>query len=120
MHIEQLRDFCLHLSGTTEGMPFGPTTLVFKVGNKVFLLVGLDQESDLRFNVKCDPAYAVELREQYEQTVIPGYHMNKKHWNTVYVNRQLSNQQLQQLIVDSYTLVLHSLPKAVQGEIENL
>ncbi|NGM89273.1 MmcQ/YjbR family DNA-binding protein [Parapusillimonas sp. SGNA-6] len=104
-------------AGATEDMPFGPDTLVFKVGGKVFLLVGLDQMNDLSFNVKCDPEYAVELREEYERTVIPGYHMNKKHWNTVYCNRQLDDRRLKDLIDHSYTLVVQSLPKAIRDSI---
>ena len=119
MHIEELRDFCLQLPAATEGMPFGPTTLVFKVANKVFLLVGLDQDDDLCFNVKCDPEYAIALREQYEHTVLPGYHMNKKHWNTVYANRQIADETLQQFIVDSYNLVFHALPKLSREAIQN-
>lgn len=118
MHIEELREYCLLKAGATEDMPFGPDTLVFKVGGKVFLLVGLDQLNDLSFNVKCDPEYAVELREEYERTVIPGYHMNKKHWNTVYCNRQLDDRRLKDLIDHSYTLVVQSLPKAIRDSIQ--
>ena len=118
MHIEELREYCLLQTGATEEMPFGPDTLVFKVGGKIFLLVGLDQMHDLSFNVKCDPAYAVELREEFEQTVIPGYHMNKKHWNTVYCGRQLSDGRLKELIDHSYDLVVRSLPKAVREGLD--
>lgn len=117
MHIEDLRDYCLALSFVTEETPFGPDTLVFKVAGKVFLLLGLDQIDDMRFNVKCDPEYAVELREQYEQTVIPGYHMNKKHWNTVYCNRELSDAKLKELIDHSYELVYNALPKSVRDTL---
>ncbi|WP_317164303.1 MmcQ/YjbR family DNA-binding protein [Sphingobacterium sp. SGG-5] len=101
----------------TESLPFGPDTLVFKVGEKIFLLVGLDQIDDLKFNVKCDPEYAVTLRGQFEHTVLPGYHMNKKHWNTVYCNRQLEDDRLKQLIDHSYDLVFQSLPKAIRDLI---
>lgn len=117
MHIEDLRDYCLSLAFVTEETPFGPDTLVFKVGAKVFLLVGLDQINALSFNVKCDPEYAVELREQYEQTVIPGFHMNKKHWNTVYCNRELSYAKLKELIDHSYDLVYQSLPKRIKDSL---
>lgn len=117
MHIEELRDYCLRLKAVTEEMPFGPETLVFKVAGKVFLLVGLDQIEDLSFNVKCNPECAVDLREKYENTVIPGYHMNKKHWNTVFANRALSDEVLFQLIVHSYSLVLNGLPKKIRDEI---
>ena len=115
MNIEELREYCISKDFTTEELPFGPDTLVFKVGGKVFLLVGLDQVEDLRFNVKCDPEYAVELREKYEHTVFPGYHMNKKHWNTVVVNRQLGDDKLLELINHSYELVFQSLPKSVRN-----
>ncbi|SRR5690606_27773658 len=114
MHIEELRDYCLAKNGATEELPFGPDTLVFKVGGKVFMLLGLDQVEALSFNVKCDPEYALELRREYPQTVIPGYHMNKKHWNTVYCNRQLTDDRLFELINHSYELVFASLPKVVR------
>lgn len=117
MNIEELRDYCIAKSGVTEELPFGPTTLVFKVAGKVFLLVGLDQLDDLSFNVKCDPEYAVELREQYESTVIPGYHMNKKHWNTVFANRTLADDILFKLVDHSYDLVFKALPKRLQEDI---
>lgn len=114
MDIEALRDYCLAKPFATEEMPFGPETLVFKVGGKIFLLVGLDQLDDFRFNVKCDPEYAVELRNSFPETVIPGYHMNKKHWNTVFSNRQLSDARLQELIHDSYDLIYKSLSRVVR------
>lgn len=114
MHIEELRDYCIAKRGVREDLPFGPDTLVFKLVDKVFLLVGLDQIEDLSFNVKCDPERAIALREKYESTVVPGYHMNKKHWNTVYANRQLSDAQIKELIDHSYDLVLKSLPKKMQ------
>lgn len=96
---------------TSEEMPFGPNTLVFKVVSKAFLLVGLDQVDHLSFNVKCNPEYAIELREQYPNTVFPGYHMNKKHWNTVFANRELDDRFLLDLIDHSYDLVVQGLPK---------
>lgn len=111
MNIEELRDYCLSKQGVTEELPFGPDTLVFKIGGKIFLLVGMDQVDTLRFNVKCDPEYALLLREKYIDTVIPGYHMNKKHWNTVYCNQQLSDKQLFELIDHSFELIRKSLPK---------
>lgn len=117
MHIEELRDYCLGLRAVSEETPFGPDTLVFKVLGKVFLLVGLDQIDQLSFNVKCDPEYAVELREKYESTVFPGYHMNKKHWNTVFANRALADEILFTLIKHSYELVVNGLPKKVRDEI---
>lgn len=96
-------------------MPFGPDTLVFKVGGKLFLLAGLDNVP-LQFNVKCEPDNAVLLREQYP-CVQPGYHMNKQHWNTVIVDGSVSDKLLQQWINDSYDLILQSLPKKIQQEI---
>lgn len=117
MNIEDIREYCLAKQGVTEELPFGPDTLVFKVGGKVFLLVGLDQVESLCFNVKCDPDVAVELRLNYPDTVIPGYHMNKKHWNTVYCNRQLADERLRMFIDDSYALVYNALSKMVKESI---
>ncbi|MBC7948150.1 MAG: MmcQ/YjbR family DNA-binding protein [Chitinophagaceae bacterium] len=108
MNIESLRDYCLNKPNAEETLPFGPDTLVFKVGGKMFLLVGLDEEQ-LSFNVKCDPAMAVELREQYS-SVLPGYHMNKKHWNTVIVDGSVPDKQLKEWIDLSYDLV-RGVPK---------
>ena len=104
MNVETIRSFALSLPDVEETLPFGPDNLVFKVGNKMFLLLPLDA-SPLTFNVKCNPDAAVELREQYPDTVLPGYHMNKKHWNTIVVDGVLSANQLQQFISDSYGLV---------------
>ena len=103
MNIETLRDYCLSKPGAEETLPFGPDTLVFKVIGKAFLLVGLDAE-DLRFNVKCDPDKALELREEYP-CVLPGFHMNKKHWNTIVVDGSVSNALLKEWIDHSYSLV---------------
>ena len=103
MNIETIRDYCLSKPDVEETLPFGPDTLVYKINNKVFLLMGLDEEQ-LRFNVKCDPDKAIELREEFS-CVLPGYHMNKKHWNTVIVDGVLSRKQLQEMIDHSYALV---------------
>ncbi|OSZ81372.1 MmcQ-like protein [Chitinophagaceae bacterium IBVUCB2] len=103
MDIESLRQYCLSKPGVEETLPFGPDTLVFKVAGKIFLLTGLDSE-ELRFNVKCDPDKAIELREEFP-CVLPGYHMNKKHWNTVVVDGSVSTKQLKEWIDDSYDLV---------------
>ena len=116
MNVEQLRDYCLQKSGVTEGMPFGEDTLVFKVGNKIFLLISLDAGN--RFNVKCDPELAIELRDRHSE-IIPGFHMNKVHWNTVYMNGNLTHKQLYDMIDHSYTLILKSLSKALQAEIND-
>ncbi len=104
MDIEQIRDYALSLPGAEEGFPFGEQTLVFKVKGKIFLLTGLDRHP-LQFNVKCDPDEAIDLRERYPDSVLPGYHMNKKHWNTIIVDGRLSTKQLQQMISNSYGLV---------------
>lgn len=103
MNIESLREYCLAKEGVEETLPFGPDTLVFKVGGKIFLLVGLD-EAELSFNVKCDPEKAVELRESYP-CVLPGYHMNKKHWNTIVVDGTVPDRMLREWIDWSYGLV---------------
>lgn len=116
MNIESLRNYCLSKKATTESFPFGEDTLVFKVGEKIFLLASLSPPDS--FNVKCDPEKSVILREQFSE-VIPGYHMNKKHWNTVYANRQIADETLQQFIVDSYNLVFHALPKLSREAIQN-
>ena len=104
MNIESLRDYVIQKPSVTEGFPFGETVLVFKVNNKVFLLVPLDSVP-LQFNAKCDPERAIQLREDYPVTVLPGYHMNKKHWNTVIADGRLTNKQLLELVDHSYTLV---------------
>lgn len=103
MNIEELRDYVLSLKEVNESFPFGEDTLVFKTNNKIFLLVSL-LSSPLQFNVKCDPEYAIELREEYP-CILPGYHMNKKHWNTIIVDGTLNIEQLKTFIKDSYGLV---------------
>jgi predicted DNA-binding protein (MmcQ/YjbR family) len=103
MNIEDIREYALSLKNVSESFPFGEDTLVFKVDNKIFLLTSLSSEV-LRFNVKCNPEYAIELREQYS-SVLPGYHMNKKHWNTILVDGTLTAKQLKGFIKDSYDLV---------------
>ena len=110
MNIEELREYCISKKGVTESLPFGPETLVFKVMDKVFLLTGID-DTPLQFNVKCDPERAEELCEEYE-CITPGYHMNKKHWITVTVDKILSRKQLQELIDHSYDLVAGSKKKS--------
>ena len=109
MNIESLREYCLSKPGVEETLPFGPDTLVYKVGGKAFLLTGLEND-DFRFNVKCNPDKAIELREEFS-CVLPGYHMNKKHWNTIVVDGSVSSRQLREWIDDSYELVLGALPK---------
>lgn len=117
MNIETLRDHCIGKPGVTESFPFGEDTLVFKVGGKIFLLTGMQAGNS--FNVKCDPELAVELRERHSE-VQPGYHMNKTHWNTVYMDGFLTEKQLRDMVDHSYTLVLQSLPKKLQDEIASV
>ncbi len=104
MHAEEIREFVLQKENVTEGFPFGESTLVFKVNEKIFLLLALD-ERPLRFNVKCDPAMAMELRETYPQHILPGFHMNKKHWNTIVSDGYLKQELLLEMIDNSYDLV---------------
>ena len=104
MNIETIREYILQKPDVTEGFPFGEDTLVFKVKEKIFFLSGLDS-SPIQFNVKCDPDKAIQLREEYPDCVLPGYHMNKKHWNTIIVDGTLSKKQLKEMIDHSYQLV---------------
>ena len=104
MNIETIREYILQKPDVTEGFPFGEDVLVFKVNGKMFFLTGLDR-SPLQFNVKCDPDNAIQLREEYPDSVLPGYHMNKLNWNTVVVDGRISAKQLKQMIDDSYALV---------------
>lgn len=112
MNIETLREYCLAKKEAKEGFPFGQQTLVFTVRSRMFLLVSLEKPT-LQFNVKCDPERAIELREQYD-AILPGYHMNKKMWNTILVDGSLSGRLIREMIDDSYRLVVRSLPKKAQ------
>ncbi|HEY0976172.1 MAG TPA: MmcQ/YjbR family DNA-binding protein [Flavobacteriales bacterium] len=114
MDLEGFRRYCLAKPGVTEETPFGPDTVVYKVMGKVFALAGLDHFTAV--NLKCDPERAVELRERY-QAVRPGYHMNKKHWNTVAVNEDVDDRLLRTFIDDSYGLVAASLPKKLRDTL---
>ena len=102
MNIEELRDYCLSLPGAGEDFPFDETTLAFKVKGKIFVLTNL--ERPLSVNLKCDPELAIELREHYP-SVLPGYHMNKKHWNTVHIDGSVGDDRLKEWIFMSYKLV---------------
>ena len=103
MNIEEFRDYCLAKSGATEGTPFGEETLVFKVGGKIFAIASLD-DLPARVNLKCDPERALDLRDRYQE-VQPGYHMNKKHWNTIELGGRIPNAEMRALIDHSYALV---------------
>jgi len=109
MDLESFREYCLSKPGATEDMPFGEDVLVFRVGGKMFALAPLD-EVPATANLKCDPDLALELRDRYEQ-VRPGYHMNKKHWNTVEIDNGISDADLRKMIDHSYDLVIRTLPK---------
>jgi len=111
MDIESFRQYCLSLPAVTEELPFGPDTLVYKVAGKMFALTDINTFESI--NLKCDPDLAVELRERYP-AVLPGYHMNKKHWNTVLMDGSISNQLIRDWIRQSYDLVAASLPKATR------
>lgn len=118
MNIEEFRDYCLRKKGTEEALPFGPDTLVFKVMGKMFALTGLDSD-EFTVNLKCDPARALQLRERYPG-IRPGWHMNKKHWNTVDFEGSLDEALLCELIDHSYDLVVAKLPKRDQAALEEL
>ncbi len=118
MHFEAIREFCLKKAGTSEEFPFDEKTLVFKVMGKMFALLPL-QRSPPSINLKCDPEYALELRESH-QGIIPGFHMNKKHWNTVLLEEDVDARLLANLIDHSYELVVNKLPKKLKTELNNL
>ncbi len=114
MNIEEFRNYCLSKKGVTEGFPFNETTIVFKVGGKMFALANIEDFE--KINLKCKPNIALELREKYE-AVKEGYHMNKKHWNTVYVNKDASHELLKKWIDWSYELVFSSLSAKTKAEL---
>jgi predicted DNA-binding protein (MmcQ/YjbR family) len=112
MNIESLREYCLKKKFVKEEFPFGDSALVFKVKGKIFLIARLDQ-SPLEFNIKSDPDKAVERREEFD-AIRPGYHMNKKHWNTILVDGTLKDNFLQEMIDESYALIVSSLKREDQ------
>lgn len=116
IYLDEIRSYCLAKKGTEEGFPFDENTLVFKTGGKLFALIDADGAESI--NLKCDPERAEELREQYE-SIIPGYHMNKKHWNTVTLDGSVDRSLVFELIDHSYDLVYASLPKKIKNELEN-
>lgn len=118
MNIEDFRIYCLSKAGTEECLPFDKDTLVFKVMGKMFALTSLASET-FRANLKCDPDRALELRESYEE-VQPGYHMNKKHWNTVSFEGSLKDSMLKELIDHSYDLVVKGLSKKIKAALAEL
>ncbi len=118
MNIQQFYELCLSKKGVTEHFPFDQDTLVFKVGAKMFALSSLTQweKGEPSVNLKCNPDKAQELRAQYD-SIQPGYHMSKVHWNTIAVNKDVSDKLVKQLIDHSYELVFKSLPKKIQNVI---
>ena len=114
MDLEAFREYCLSKPGSTESTPFGEDVLVFKVAGKIFALAPLD-EVPARANLKCDPDLALELRDRYEQ-VQPGYHMNKKQWNTVELDSGIPDTELRKMIDHSYELVVRKLPRKMRRQ----
>ncbi|MFV0290659.1 MAG: MmcQ/YjbR family DNA-binding protein [Mangrovibacterium sp.] len=113
MNIEEIRDYCLSKNAASESMPFDDTNVVFKVGNKMFALLGLEKKI---LNLKCDPERAIILREEYT-SITAGYHMNKRLWNSLYFEEGLARQMIEELINHSYDLVVESLPKKVRESL---
>ena len=116
MDVEKVREYCIRKKAVTEGFPFNDTALVFKVMGKMFALLNLERPYSI--NLKCDPEKAIELREEFE-FVLPGYHMNKKHWNTVVVDGSIPDKLLYEWIDESYDLIVLSLPKTKRQELKN-
>lgn len=112
MNLEDFRLLCLSLMGATEGFPFGERWLVFKVEGKVFALMDLEQ-SPTRVSLKCNPSYALELRETHLEKIIPGYHLNKKHWNTLLISA-LPASLVEALVRHSWELVVQGLPQRIR------
>lgn len=116
MNLESVRAYCLDRAGVTEETPFGPDVLVFKVAGKMFAAVNVERFPPA-VNLKCDPERAVELREHHPE-ITPGYHMNKKHWNTVETSGRLRPDLIRELIDHSYDLVSASLPKGTRDRLK--
>ncbi len=117
MNIESYRNYCLSKKGVTEEFPFDSNTLVYKVMGKMFALTDVD--GFVSFNVKCDPELAIELREEYSG-VLPGYHMSKKHWNTIVMDGSIPDDKALEWIDDSYQLVIQKLSKTLKEELNLL
>lgn len=115
MNIEEYRDHCLRKTGVTEGFPFDNKTIVFKVMNKMFALTGV--EDFVSINLKCDPELAIELREEFH-SINPGFHMNKKHWNTIETNGDVTDKKMFELTDLSYNLVVKGLTKKLKEELK--
>lgn len=119
MNIEEAREACLSIKGATESFPFGEDTLVFKVMDKMFAYMGLEaRNGEFWLNVKCDPEKAIELREQYSG-IFPGYHSNKKYWNSIVLKSDVPDKVIKELIQHSVDEVIKKLPKIKQNEYNN-
>jgi predicted DNA-binding protein (MmcQ/YjbR family) len=120
MNIEDVREYCLSIKGAEECFPFDETTLVFKVMGKMFAYMGLEKHNEyFMINLKCDPEKAIELREKYS-CVIPGYHSNKKYWNSIYLEQEMPDDELKQWINHSVDEVIKNLSKKLQEEYSRL
>jgi predicted DNA-binding protein (MmcQ/YjbR family) len=119
MNIEEVREYCLSLKNTTESLPFDDESLVFKVENKMYLLVGLGATEEPHVAVKCDPEQADALRERYA-AVAPAYHFNKKYWNDIYLNRDMPSEEIRRWILHSYREVLRKLPAQIRERYESV
>jgi len=120
MNIEQLREYCLNKKGTSEGFPFDDNVLVFKVLGKMFVLTGLDswEKGEAAINLKADPDYSEELRDEHS-SIRPGYHMSKKHWNTLYIDEgELETKLILKLINHSYDMVVKTLSKKLRDTLK--
>ena len=118
MNIESFRDYCLSFSGVSEEFPFDKNTLVFKVMGKMFALCNVDNFESI--NLKCDPIKVIALREEFPDLVLPGYHMSKKHWNTVSMKGRLPDNLIKDWIKDSYDLVVAKLPERERERLKRL
>lgn len=118
MNIEEFRAYCLAKKGTTEGLPFDEHTLVFKVMGKMFALTSLERLPP-QVNLKCDPDYAIELREKYDGAILPGYHMSKAHWNTIIID-EVPPKLITHLVNHSYDLVVSKLTKKLKAELKTI
>jgi predicted DNA-binding protein (MmcQ/YjbR family) len=116
MNLEQFKEYCMKKKSVTEEFPFGPETLVYKVAGKIFAITSFN--IPLKVNLKCDPELAVDLRERYEE-VQPGFHMNKKHWNTVDFEGRISDKELKSMVDHSYELIVNGLSQKLRNEINS-
>jgi len=119
MNIEEFRNYCIAKKGATEALPFDEHTLVFKVMGKMFALTSLNRYP-AQANLKCNQEKAIELRETYDGIIIPGYHMNKKHWNTILLENTIAPETIKELVDHSYDLVVIGLTKKAKTELDSL